>query len=77
MKVRIYGKPDCGLCDEAKVAAERARRHVAFDLEVVDISADVELLARYRYEIPVVFVNDRKALAGRVTEDELVKVLQS
>ncbi len=72
MKVSLYGKADCCLCDEAKGVLERARRRVPFDLELVDIAADAELLARHGEEIPVVFIDGRKAFKYRVDEDELL-----
>ena len=72
MKVSLYGKADCCLCDEAKGVLERARRRVAFDLELIDVAADPELLARHGEEIPVVFIDGRKAFKYRVDEDELV-----
>ena len=72
MKVSLYGKADCCLCDEAKEVIARVQRRVAFDLELIDIAADAELLARHGEEIPVVFIDGRKAFKYRVDEDELV-----
>jgi hypothetical protein len=72
MKVSLYGKADCCLCDEAKVVIERARRRIAFDLELIDVAADPELLARHGEEIPLVFIDGRKAFKYHVDEDDLV-----
>jgi glutaredoxin len=71
-KVSLYGKADCCLCDEAKAALDRARARVPFELEIVDIAADPELLARHGEEIPVVFIDGRKAFKYRVDEDDLL-----
>lgn len=73
----MYSKPDCHLCDVAKAVVERVRRRVPFEFRVVDISADASLLERYQFEIPVVFVNGRKAFKGRVNEAELERKLQA
>ena len=53
--VRLYARPDCHLCDQAREQLERLREEgVAFELEEVDIDRDDELLARYLERIPVV-----------------------
>jgi glutaredoxin len=75
MKVTLFGKADCCLCDQAKDVLDRASRRVPFELEVVDIARDPALAARFGDEIPVVFVGDRKAFKHRVDEDELVRKL--
>lgn len=45
-------------------------------LEEVDISSDEALEARFGVEIPVLFINDRKAFKVRVTAAELRKRLR-
>ena len=55
--VRLYGRPDCHLCDEARAGLERLRAEgLGFELEEVDIESDERLLARYLERIPVVEV---------------------
>jgi glutaredoxin len=61
MIVEIYSKPQCPLCDEAKEVLDRVRRRVPFELREVDITSDPALFQEYQYDIPVVFVNGRKA----------------
>ena len=75
MRVTVLSKPDCGLCDEAKEVVERVRLTVPFDLEVRDISLDPDLLREYGGEVPVVFIEGRKAFKYRVDECELLKKL--
>jgi glutaredoxin len=71
--VTLYGAPGCHLCDDAKDVLDRERELLGFDLEVVDISGDPELEARYREEIPVVLVAGRKAFKYRVDPAELAR----
>ncbi len=75
MRVEIYSKADCALCDEAKLVLEQVRKRVPFELAEVDIEQDPELFARYRYDIPVVFIAGKKAfkhhLDARVVEERL------
>ena len=53
--VRLYARPDCHLCDEAReeLLAMRANG-AAFRLEEVDIESDETLLRRMLERIPVV-----------------------
>ena len=67
----LYTKPDCTLCDEARAALDRVRERVPFDLEVLDISADAQLAARFGERIPVVFVDGEQAAEFVVDEREL------
>jgi glutaredoxin len=54
-RVRLYARPDCHLCDEARAGLERLRADgLAFELEEVDIESDDELHARLLERIPVI-----------------------
>jgi glutaredoxin len=56
--VKIYTRPDCHLCDEARAALEALRAEgVDFELEEVDIDSNDELLSRYLERIPVIEVD--------------------
>jgi glutathione S-transferase len=56
--VRLYARPDCHLCDEARAGLERLRAEgLDFELEEVDIDADDGLHARFLERIPVVEVD--------------------
>jgi glutaredoxin len=53
--VRLYGRPDCHLCDEARRRLLELRSDgLDFELEEIDIDTDDELLRRYLERIPVV-----------------------
>ena len=73
--VTLYTKPGCCLCDEAKDVLARVRAQTPFDLEEIDIETDSTLRERFAMEIPVVFVDGRKAFKYRVDEEELRKRL--
>jgi hypothetical protein len=64
--VVLYGKPDCGLCDEMKAVVDEVRRDVPFTLEIVDITRDPALVRAYGVDIPVLLVDGRKAFKHRV-----------
>jgi hypothetical protein len=53
--VRLYARPDCHLCDEARAELEGMLADGAgFELEEIDIDGDDELLRRFLERIPVV-----------------------
>jgi glutathione S-transferase len=53
--VRLYARPDCHLCDEARQKLLELRADGdAFELEEVDIETDDELHARFLERIPVI-----------------------
>jgi len=57
VKVTLYGKAGCCLCDEAKAAVAEVRGEIPFDLEEVDVSVDPRLNRDYGERIPVVEVD--------------------
>jgi glutaredoxin len=71
MNVEIYSKPDCPLCDEAKHVLLTVQRRVPFQLTEIDIESDPDLFDRYKYDIPVIVIDGRKAFKHRVDEKEL------
>jgi len=53
--VRLYARPDCHLCDEARAALERLRADgLEFAIEEIDIDSDDRLLRRFLERIPVI-----------------------
>jgi Glutaredoxin-like domain (DUF836) len=58
--IRLYARPGCHLCDEARAAILSMRRELApFELREVDIDSDESLLRAYLERIPVVEVDGR------------------
>ena len=70
IRVEIYSRPGCHLCEEAKAVIDRVRRRYAFALEVIDIEGNPALEACYGTEIPVIAINGNKAFKYRVDEAE-------
>ena len=75
-KVVIYSKPDCHLCEEAKVVIKAACCCTQFTLEEVNIEDDPELKRRYRYDIPVITINGVEAFRHRVSAEEFRKAME-
>jgi glutaredoxin len=69
--VTLYTREGCHLCDVVKGVLEQVRRERDFDLVVLDIDDDPDLVARYDTDVPVVAINGRKAFKYRVDPAEL------
>jgi predicted DCC family thiol-disulfide oxidoreductase YuxK len=68
--VILYTKPGCHLCDVMKREIQRADCAELFALAEVNIETDSDLLARYRYEIPVLLIDGVEAFRHRVRSEE-------
>ena len=61
MRLTLYGKPGCCLCDDAKEAVEEVRAELGFEVEHVDVSLDPRLYREYGERIPVLAVDGEEA----------------
>lgn len=68
VRVEIYSKPGCHLCDEAKAVIARVRRSMLFDLVEINIEESPAHYDQFKEEIPVIFINGKKAFKFRVDE---------
>ena len=75
MKITLYTKPDCCLCDTVK--ADLALLHQQFDIELDErnIEEDPADFERYRYLIPVVDVEEGAMLYAPITQADLYQAL--
>ena len=75
IELTLYTRNDCELCREMEdvIAAELPN----FDARInrIEIDGNPDLEARFGLEVPVLFVNDRKAFKYRCTPRELRKRL--
>ena len=77
VNVRLYSRPGCHLCDDARdvILAERARTPFAFD--EVDISGDDALELEYGIRIPVVLVGGVERFEIRVDPSEFASAVRT
>jgi len=75
LRLKIYSKPGCHLCDEMKEVVHRTIVDQDISVEDVDISTDPDLLDRYGLEIPVLMIDDKKVAKYRITEAELRRLI--
>ena len=64
--VVVYSRKGCHLCEVVKESLSKLSRHGAFTWHEVDVDTDPDLRRQYNDEVPVVFINGRKAFKYRV-----------
>ncbi|MGH3413618.1 MAG: glutaredoxin family protein [Marmoricola sp.] len=70
-RVRLYTRPGCHLCDDARAVVARVCAELGTSYDEVDITTDDELLTAYAEQIPVTFVDGAQHDFWRVEEDRL------
>jgi len=73
IKVEIYSKKDCHLCDDAKAILKKYQERYAFDLLEIDITKDERLFSEFKEQIPVIFIDGKKLFKYRIDEAKLIK----
>jgi glutaredoxin len=63
--VTFYTKAGCHLCEDAREL-----------LTEIDIRSDPAVFELYRYRIPVIVVNEKTLLEGRIEAEELALAFQ-
>ena len=69
--VIVYSRPGCHLCDEATSVIEQVKQEIDLTLKEVNIEHDLNLLQRYRFDIPVITINGVEAFRHRVEPSTL------
>ncbi|MFQ5851650.1 MAG: glutaredoxin family protein [Candidatus Binatia bacterium] len=72
----LYTRQDCGLCEEMKEVICEVGAEVPLEVEEVDVEGEIDLRERFSGEVPVLFIEGRKAFKYRVTARELRKRLK-
>ncbi|MEX0806234.1 MAG: glutaredoxin family protein [Candidatus Binatia bacterium] len=72
----LYSRIDCCLCEEMKATLREMAKKIPLDLEEIDVDGTCELQEKYGAEVPVLFVDGRKAFKYRVTAKELEQRLK-
>lgn len=70
-RVRLYSRPGCHLCDDARAVIAQVCAELGEAFDEVSIDDDPALRARFGEEIPVTFVDGRQHDFWRVSADRL------
>jgi glutaredoxin len=74
-EVILYSRHGCHLCEVVKETLVRLTHRASFTWREVDIDADENLKQKYTDEVPVVFIDGRKAFKYSMKQDEFLKKL--
>jgi glutaredoxin len=77
IEVVLYTKPGCCLCDTVKSQLNQLRVRQPFELREVNILEDSAAYAKFQEEIPVIFINGRKAFKYHLDEKAFLQRLKS
>ena len=75
LELTLYTRRDCELCREMEAVIDEVLARIPARVERVEIDGKADLEARFGLEVPVLFVNQRKAFKYRCTARELKKRL--
>ncbi|MDX8363898.1 glutaredoxin family protein [Cytobacillus sp. IB215665] len=74
--VIMYTKENCPLCDKAQKVLVELQEEIPFQLELIDIYKDDQLLEKYQLMIPVVKIADEEIAYGVIHKNVIKKRLQ-
>jgi glutaredoxin len=75
LRVLVFTRASCPLCDEAWELLQRQQRRYGFALEAKDIDESAELVREHGECVPVVTINGKVRFRGRVNEVLLRRIL--
>jgi hypothetical protein len=71
----LYTSQQCGLCGEMKSVLGRVGREYPLTIKEIDVGTDPLLHARFAEQVPVLYLNGRKAFKYRLSEAALRRKL--
>lgn len=74
--ITLYTRNGCHLCEQAEKDILDLKRDYRFQLNMVDIDKNDELTELYGLIIPVVLVNGKEAVFGRINKIDISNRLQ-
>jgi glutaredoxin len=75
--VVVYSRKGCHLCDVVKETLTKLEGQADFRWREVDIDTDPALQQKHSEEVPVVFIDGRKAFKYHLEEREFLRVLSA
>jgi glutaredoxin len=73
--VVVYSRKGCHLCDIVKQTLAQLQGEADFQWREVDIDLDPQLRQEYTDELPVVFIDGRKAYKYRMDARQFLRLL--
>ncbi|HMK28602.1 MAG TPA: glutaredoxin family protein [Terriglobales bacterium] len=76
-EVILYSRKGCHLCEVVKESLMKLSRRGGFRWQEVDVDSKEEYRRRFTDEVPVVFIDGRKAFKYRMDEREFLRKIAS
>ncbi|HXZ81124.1 MAG TPA: glutaredoxin family protein [Terriglobales bacterium] len=76
-EVVLYSRKGCHLCEVVKESLMKLSRRGGFRWQEVDVDSNEEFRRRFTDEVPVVFIDGRKAFKYRMDEREFLRKISS
>jgi len=74
-QVIVYSRKGCHLCEIVKETLSKLHRRGGFTWTEVDVDSDEHLRRQFTDEVPVVFIDGRKAFKYRMNEQDFLRKL--
>ena len=74
-QVVIYSRKGCHLCEIVKETLTKLHRRGGFTWQDIDVDSDEQLRRQFTDEVPVVFIDGRKAFKYRMDESDFLRKL--
>ena len=74
IKLILYTKKECQLCDEAKEGIETSYPK-RFSIEEIDITKDRTLFRKFKFDIPVFYYDDKFLMQHKMDKNALDKLI--
>ena len=66
IKLQLYTKSDCPLCDKAIVVLEEIAQEFSIQVEEIDITVSMGLFTKYKNAIPVLEMDGKRLFGHRI-----------
>ena len=74
-QVVLYSRKGCHLCEIVKETLTKLQRRGGFTWQDIDVDIDDTLRRQFTDEVPVVFIDGRKAFKYRMDESDFLRKL--
>jgi glutaredoxin len=76
-EVVVYSRKGCHLCEIVKETITKLHRRGGFTWREIDVDSNSDLRREFSDEVPVVFIDGRKAFKYRMSEQDFLRKLAS
>ncbi|WP_129689885.1 glutaredoxin family protein [Gottfriedia acidiceleris] len=75
VKLTLFTKENCGLCEEAKDAIRLVQSEYEIEVNEIDIYSDDALLEEYQLMIPVIQIDGETVAYGKIHKIDILNAI--